>query len=518
VIPHGFLTETRSYEFEVQLDGKRLPDDHTLLLNDIPVDRITRRGSTLFLFDMDFYAGDLRIAVSRGNHILREVDVRVDPDKAKLTRDEYAAMIADTLQATLALYRLSHITLPAQTSLHGIRSNLVTLELIRTHFDAFERAATRIADQPVRTLRSTSLQVDIIRARRVDDRAIGAALRSNRSRAATAIEASAAPRLVGALGGRWIPTIMETRRRESVDCYENRALLGFLYWLDGTLSNLARRLSADASADRRSLIIMVYAERIARWRAKLAMLARRGMFTEISADATLHATSIFRTHPDYASAFSAMSKIRATIGLGGTAAPAVPLDRTYELYEIWCYVGLLAAVADRFPDSRSKIAEILRGCPSPSGLGVVLSSGGAHEIPLDHNIYLTYQRRFAVRPAPDGARTLVIEAVPDVTLSRNSPDGECVALVILDAKYRTGASLLDGLRDMHVYRDAIVNSQNFRLVKAAVALAPRSLGQSGPLSSFFPLDRPGIHSIRPNSDPSSFVQLLDLSLHALCSA
>jgi Domain of unknown function (DUF2357)/PD-(D/E)XK nuclease superfamily len=513
-IPRGLLAETRNYEIKINLDGKRLPDEYVLTLNDIPVDRVFRQGSTLFSFGMGFYAGDLRIGISRGDHVLRVVDVEVDPDVAKLTRDEYAALIADIAQATLSLYRLSAVTVPAPATLHGGRSDLVALELVRTNFDAFERAASRIAMQPVRALRSTTFRTNIMRARRIDDRAIGSAIRSGLSRAASIAETVAAPRLVGALGGRWIPAITETRREESVDVYENRALLGFIRWLDGVLSDVARRLSAAAVSDIVLNARKFYAARISRWRTKLAILLRSGAFLDLSPDPTLHATSIFRTHPDYAAAFSAMSRIRSGIGTAGPAIPPLPLDKTYELYEQWCYIRFLEAVVERFPASRPRVADILKGCESPNSLGVMLASGAATEITLSSDVTLTYRRRITSKPSADGARTLLLEVIPDLTISRITPDGRCLGLVILDPKYRANASLLDALRDMHVYRDAIVDFNGVPLVKAAVALAPRPTGLPESIEAL-PSDRPGIRSVRPGHDPFVFQQLLQASLKAL---
>lgn len=466
---------------------------------------------------MDFYAGDLRIAIVRGTRVLWSADVQVDPDTAKLTRDEYAAMIAETAQATLALYRLSAVTTPTTATAAGVRSDLVTHELIRTNFDAFDRAVSRIADQPLRALRSITAPTDIMRARRVDDRAIAAALRSGRSRIATNAEVVAAPRLVGALGGRWIPRIAETRRQDRLDVYENCALLGFLRWLDGILADLARRLATTGLQDVSPAARSLYADRISRWRARIAALSRRGIFADLSPNPALHATSVFRMNPDYAAAFSAMSRMRSGMGTGTAAAPAVPMDRTYQLYELWCYVGILAAAAEKFPASRAKVADILQGFPSPRHLGIALARGEVAEITLDSYLSLTYQRRITPNPSPDGARTLIVEVVPDISIVKRSPAGICEGLVVLDPKYRAGASLLDGLRDMHVYRDAIVNSAGARLVKAAIALAPRPKDLPE-VTSELPSDRPGILCVRPSHDPMVFDRTLEAAQKLLQSS
>ena len=144
----------------------------------------------------------------------------------------------------------------------------------------------------------------------------------------------------------------------------------------------------------------------------------------------------------------------------------------------------------------------------------MLAGGTATEIPLASNVSMTYQRRISVKPSPDGARTLHLEVIPDVTIARTAADGTCLGLVIFNPKYRADASLLDALRDMHVYRDAIVGFDGAPLVKAAVALAPRSTGFPEAIDDL-PSDRPGIRSARPGYDPIVFRTLLEKSLGAL---
>jgi hypothetical protein len=491
-----------------------LPDEYSLCLNDIPVQRFDKRTYSTFPFDMDFYAGDLRLSVVHGARVVHALDAYVDPNVAKLTRDEYAAMMADLAEMTPAIYRLGNVTLRASTSSRASRSDLVTLELIRSGFDAFDRAISRIADGPVRTLRTRVSRSDILRARRVEDRAIEAALRGGRARLATSAEAEAAPRLVGALGGRWIPTIDETKRQETADIYENRALVGFMRWLDGVLSDIARRLSSEPPSETSSLTIASYLARISGWRSRLASAFRRSALMDLQPDRDLRATSIFRTHPDYALAFTAMSRMRAGLGIGGIAEPSLPLDRTFELYELWCYIGMLRAVVERFPSTRGKVKQILSGCESPSSLGMVLASGQSAEIPVGNDIMLTYQRRFSPTTAADGCRTHLLETIPDMSFTKIGADGNCMRIVIFDPKYRAGSSLLDGIRDMHVYRDAIVNSEGQRLVTSAVALAPRAYAFAE-LTTDLPRDRPGIATVRPGHDSEVFDRLLELTLAQL---
>jgi len=508
-VPQGFIAENRKYELELETDSFG-DTDLEIAVEDAFLDRMVRAKRTFFPLDIDFYAGNLQITIMRDRRVLACIDLTVDPDIAKITRDDYASMLAELARSTLALYRLGAVSIRAETSASAIRSDLVTLDLIRSNLGSFERAVRLIADQPVRRLQATSALVELTRARRIEDRALARALISGESRPATSTERAALPRLVGALGGRWVPRVMESRKSERLDIYEHRALLGFINWLDSTVSLIAQRISGDRDTDHVRALIWI--ERIARWRHRLAALRRRELFANLRPEHGLQPTITFRMDPMYASAFSAMSRMRAGLGTGSASTPSVPIDRTYALYEMWCYVGLLHAVANRFPDVLPGVRALLRGCPSPSAIGAILSRDETAKLTLNDSVSLTYQRRFAPTPNPDGTRTTVVEAIPDITIARVDHAGICTGLVVIDPKYRAGSSLADGIRDLHVYRDSIVNTNRDRLVRAAAVLAPR--GNEASLSAL-PLDAPSIYVTRPGQSATCFDNLLDLALGAL---
>lgn len=512
-IPSGLLAENRKFEIEAVLGETPLPLECHVTLNDVPVDRVTRRGKTIFPIEFDFYAGNLRVAVVSGRKVMASINLEVDPDIAKISREDYAAMVSDVARSTLALYRLGDLTVPAAVTPAGIRSDLVTLDLVRSNFNAFERAVSRIAGQPLRTLFSSRSNTNVLKARRIDDRAIDAALRSGKSRTATPSEARAAPRLVAAVGGQWIPEVTERRSKERTDIFENRALLGFMSWLDMTLSDMSRRLSVGSS-DVNPATAVLWLDRLGRWRARLARTVRRGIFTDLQPEPALRATNAFRMHPDYASAFSAMVRMKSGLGTGAAVAPAIPIDRTYSLYETWCYVGLLHAAAEKFPTVRPAVSILLQGCAVPNALGTILAQGYDAQLSLGDGITLTYQRRFTTKPGDDGSRTLVVDAIPDVTFARTNSEGLCTGIVLLDPKYRAGSSLADGIRELHVYRDSIVGRGNDRIVISAVALTPRP-GSLLTTSTSFPTHAPAAVEARPGHDPLLFRRLLHTAISAL---
>jgi hypothetical protein len=218
--------------------------------------------------------------------------------------------------------------------------------------------------------------------------------------------------------------------------------------------------------------------------------------------------------PDYASAFAAMARMKAGLG-AGAAAPSIPIDRTYRLYEIWCYINFLLAAANRFPNVQPLLGPILKGCPRPSGLGTMLAQGEASDIALGPELRLTYQRRISTMVGKDGCHTMLIEAIPDIVISRVDPSGRCLGMVVLDPKYRVRGSLLDGVRDLHVYRDAILDSDRNRVIRGAIVLAPRAHGFAE-VEGEFPSGLPGIAVARPGTEQLGvFARLLEAAVRAL---
>lgn len=515
-MPTGFFAETGRYELEVDLGRDPLPDDVEVLIGDTPADLLVRRGRAFYPFDVGFNAGFLSICLVRSARVIASIDVLVDPDQAKLTREDYAELLADITQSTLSLYRLGGLSIPASSAASGVRAALVTLDLIRSGFDDLERAICRVADQPNRRLASTKRRVDVLRARGVDDRALAQAMRSRDGRLATTAEKEACPRLVAALHGQWVPSLSEAHRHDEADVYENRAILGFLIWLEGTLGSVHRRLETGAIGLAPGLTA-VWAGRLQDWRRRVGALRRRDAFQGLKPDAALRSTSVFRLQPDYSRLFRLMARIKSGLGAGAEATPLVPLERTFELYEIWCYIRLLLAAAELHPSSRQQVANLLKGMDSPNLLGTTLLSGKASTLLLAENLSLTYQRRFGPTADPSGCRTYLIDAVPDIVIARDDAAGRSAGIVILDPKYRGGASLLDGLRDLHVYRDAIRNDDGVALTRAAAALAPRPFPYSES-AIWDGTPTPGVVAARPGHDADVFKRMLRNATVALNEA
>lgn len=506
--------ETGRYEFEVEFEVA--PEGEiSLIVNNARVEKTTVGSRSFYPFDVGFYAGSLELVVLEAARVLHTLTLEVDPDVAKLTRQDYAEMLADLARSTTALYRLSGLGMPAPVSIDGTRSSIVFLELVRASIDELERAILKVAAHPNRRLAETYHDAPILRVRRADDQALARAVRSRGARPATSLEQQSLPRLVSALGGRWVAALRERRAVEEFDVYENRAVLGFLCWLGPALGAARAKIESDATIALTQSV--VWLDRIRGWSRRIDVLRRNPAFQGLRPDPVLRSTSVFRMQPEYARLFTLMSRLRS--GLGGVAqvVPALPLERTFALYEMWVYVRVLLAASQRFPASQDRVRHLLRGLASPQQLGASLSTGHASTLHLAPDVTLTYQRRFAVTPDAEGCQTGLIEAVPDIVLSRTDAGGQCIGLIVLDPKYRGGASLLDGVRDLHAYRDAIRAPDSTPLVLAAAALAPRPF-EFDETKLWAGAPYPGVVKARPGLPGDLFQDLLENALKRLSSA
>ncbi|MBY5473597.1 DUF2357 domain-containing protein [Rhizobium leguminosarum] len=474
---------------------------------------IVRAGRAYFLYEPGFYAGSVTFSVSINQRMLASGELEVEPNLLKLTQAQYIKMISDISIFTKDIFRLSKATVPASTSFSSKRNIIVTLELLKANFDKLYASILRIKKQPLKSLKSNIVTSDIFSASNLSERSIDDALGRGKFRPATIRERLAAPALTAALNGQWLSEIRENRPYETGNVYENSAILGFLRWLSTALARISVELSSgriDISEHTRE----VWSTRVRNWKIRVAELLRLTLFDNVSAVAALRSTSAFRLHPDYSAAYTAMSRIRAGFGDLAAYSPKFGIDQTPRLYELWCYLGLLNAALDRFPSAAAALTDTLRSINGRQQIVSVVLDMMGQGLRLSDNITLSYQPRFTKSPRSDGARTHLIDCVPDIVITKNKSTGECVELAILDPKYRIGISLLDGIRDLHAYRDAIVDSAGRRLTTAAVVLAPQSGNDSGAI----PTDQPSVWLCQPPTDKAQFSSLFQAVLDVLADS
>lgn len=151
----------------------------------------------------------------------------------------------------------------------------------------------------------------------------------------------------------------------------------------------------------------------------------------------------------------------------------MPLARTYELYELWCFLRLLRAAVEEYGSAGVDLSNLFIGDSSD---GVTIASG-AVTVPIGDGKALCFQRQYREYwTESDREGSFSRTMIPDVVFAGTDLGGPERRVIVLDAKYRINDGLNDALNSIHTYRDALVqeaeSGRTEGIVSAAYLLTP----------------------------------------------
>lgn len=471
-MPQGTVREAASYIFELRDSDDALAAD--LLIDDVPVEALRSREprNARWRWQPGFHAGVVEAVLKAPSIGTRRFEVTTDPDLRKLTRDDFDSMVREVLEDTFALFSLSSF----RKGIARQRSNqippLARLEFLRSRADAIVTSVEAIARAPRHYLRAENIQIPAQRAIRATSSEIIKSFRSGVIRAET-IKPS---RLPAALKG-FLPAKITLRQRStSVDIREHRQIKACLRAWAAWLASVAELLAkADVAGDPEiTTTAGTWAVRTRRIARRLNDVSTAGFMAEVGeAPALLHMSSLFRNDPVYQRFFRLYQDMN--LGLAALFGDflQMPLARTFELYELWCFLRLLRAAIEEYGSTGVDLSNLFIGEASS---GVIIAAG-AITVPINGDIMLCFQRKYREYWAEDNregsfSRTMI----PDVVLAGKGLGGPERCVIVLDAKYRINSGLNDALNSIHTYRDALVEEEasgrTEGIVTAAYLLTP----------------------------------------------
>lgn len=467
VIPAGAIREAASYLFELRDSDDALTAD--LLIDDVPVEALRSRQARVarWRWTPGFHAGSVEAALKIPGAGIRRFEITTDPDLRKLTRADFDTMVREVLEDTFALFSLSAFRKGIARQPGNRPPPLARLEFLRSRAEEITTTIATINRSPRHFLRAEQVTVPSHRAVRATGPEIIKSFRTGRVRT----ETSKPSRLPTALAGRLPAQITVRQRRSSVDIPEHRqikaCLRSWAAWLSCVADVLAKK---DNAADPEMLTVAgswaVRARHIAR---SLNGAAGWGFMTEVSDDpATLQMSSLFRNDPVYHRFYRLWQDMN--LGLASLFGDflQMPLARTYELYELWCFLRLLRAAVQEYGPTGVDLSSLF----TADSAGAVTISSGAVVVPVGPDKVLCFQRQYHeywVEPGGEGSfsRTMV----PDVVLAGTGFCGPGRQVIILDAKYRIDDRLNDALNSIHTYRDALVQEAGDGCIEGIVTAA-----------------------------------------------
>ncbi|WP_121500879.1 DUF2357 domain-containing protein, partial [Pseudomonas aeruginosa] len=327
---------------------------------------------------------------------------------------------------------------------------------------------------PRHFLRAEQVTLPFYRAVRATGPEIIKSFRTGRIRT----ETSRPSRLPAALGGRLPVQITIHQRRNSVDIPEHRQIKACLRSWAAWLSGIADVLAKTGRAEDPELLTTAGS-----WAIRARHIARRlndaagsGFMTEVTdSPAMLQMSSLFRNDPVYHRFYRLWQDMN--LGLAALFGDflQMPLARTYELYELWCFLRLLRAAVQEYGSTGVDLSNLF----VTDAAGSVTISAGAVIVSVGPDKVLCFQRQYReywVEPSGEGSFSRIM--VPDVVLAGTGFGSLGRQVIVLDAKYRINDGLNDALNSIHTYRDALVQEAEGGeiegIVTAAYLLTPHT--------------------------------------------
>lgn len=473
-IPPGTIQEARHYLFELRDAPDALNAD--LLIDDFPLEALRSKRPDLgrWRWSPGFHAGAVEATLKLPGTASRRFEIVTDPDVRKLTRDDFDGMVREIIEDTFALFSLTSFRKGVARGAGTRPPPIARLEFLRSRIAEIDAVVRTIARNPRRILHGEEMAVPYYRAIRATGPEI---LRSFRS-GCVSRETNEPSRLPAALRGHLPTTIRLRRRRDSADIREHRELKASLKAWAAWLAHVSDLFGSDAlgADDERRRTATLWKRRASRMARDLRALADLPAFREVGeGPARLMMSPIWRNDPAYRRFFQLWRDMSLGIAALFGDFLQMPLARTFELYELWCFLRLIRAAAAMYgPDGVDLKALFL-----PDASGGLTVAAGAVVVPAGGGLTLCFQRQFReFWNECDGRGSFSRTMTPDIALLRaeTGETAETKPLVILDAKYRVDEGLNAALNSIHTYRDALVREAatgNIEgVVRAAYLLTP----------------------------------------------
>ncbi len=384
-------------------------------------------------------------------------------------------MVREILDDTFALFSLSSFRKAVGRGSGARPPAIARLEFLRSRIDELETVVAAILRNPRRILVAAEAIVHYHRANRATGPEILRSFRSGRVLRETAVPS----RLPAPLQG-YLPERIKIRKRlSSLDLPEHRQMASCLRswaaWLD-VAAELLDRSSSDSDSERRQGAAS-WATRCRRLSRRISQMASAPPFAEAGdAPPRLALSALFRNDPRYHRFYRIWQGMNLGIAAVFGDFLNVPLARTFELYELWCFLRLVRAGAEEFGPSGLSISDLFI---TDAGGGVTFAAG-AVTVPVGSGWKLCFQkqyREFWTAPERQGSYSRTM--TPDVVAAQEgAAAGEPGRLIVLDAKYRIDDGLNDALSSIHTYRDALVREVDSGrpegIVTAAYLLTPHT--------------------------------------------
>jgi hypothetical protein len=143
--------ETGSYLFE--LTGSTDAATADLLIDDVKLEALRAApDAARWRWSPGFHAGQVEAELRLTGHAPRRFEVTTDPDRRKLTRDDFDVMVREILDDTFALFSISSFRKAIARGTGNRPPPIARLEFLRSRIGMLESTVAAIVRNPRRML------------------------------------------------------------------------------------------------------------------------------------------------------------------------------------------------------------------------------------------------------------------------------------------------------------------------------------------------------------------------------
>lgn len=434
----------------------------------VAVDPRLRGGSLCWSWNPDFYCGEIEIALEwRGTR--RSCRLVIDPDRAKMTREDFKALVAAIEARSRRLFTVSPTDWKAGLDDRRLPLKLAQLEYLRNVFEDLSRAVRAVAAAPRKRLVDRLVSVPLAHADSVAPDALVEMLGGDNLRRVSPRGVwRALARLANGLGG-FLPAYVPIHEEVvTYDLPENR----FVKWLLETISSLLAEIHRDLETQATRPRVRNYMRGIERIRREMFDLLRLPFLHDVKSECVRPGEHIvFKRQPHYRRIYDIYRRLFGKVRFSAPDLLKLSLDKTHRLYELWVTLEIAAALIQEHQETVDA-----RDFHEWAFEDISLRPGAERfvELPMSKSMPLFIQNEFGRYETAEGARIGSYSHAmrPDIAIRIDTP-GAPSRLLIFDPKYQKPDALADALNDLHRHKDALVDQGLRRAVIGAYALAPR---------------------------------------------
>lgn len=477
-LPVGLIQETRTYRFEAF--GIVTPRIAKMYMGEEELESLMPRSdnSCLWKWQPGFHAGSIDARIVEPGYRSNSISLTTDPSLDKLSRSDFSTMVQEIMEDSFALFSLGQFTAMLGSDKKNRPIEIARLEYVDQRITELEKVLLQINSRPQSALHGTNKVVRLGESQRISGNDI---LKSYRK--GNLVKVSSRHLALLAPNGRLLPqTINVNKNLHLSDTKENReikyCLQRWQLWLrrmDSSLIKIIKNQEPRSSNSNLESSHHIWRRKIQVMQRKLRRMNRLEFLAEINASKNPPKfSSVYQRDPGYRKFFRIYREFNWGLARIYGDFLNIPLVRTFDLYEIWCFYRILRVCIKLYGVNTQQLEKVFDS--SHSKHDIVVRSG-VIELQLQNGFVLGFKKQFReFWLEDDGVGSFSRTMEPDIYLSIPDTNNASKKMVVLDAKYRIKTNLNSAIASIHMYRDSIVKESGIeieRQVVSAYLLSPQ---------------------------------------------